>query len=116
MAAGPQVPADAWVPDPSEWALGLDPECSAAGCGGCIDHLNEYPCNCFSCRGRLSAVSTEAFGGCYHDGELTWWRCDFCSRYFDLEDMEILSGDGQGCEPCVGTWLSSFAAKQGLSP
>lgn len=101
---GTEVPADEWTATP-------DPECVAVGCGGCIDHLNEYPCNCFSCRGRLSAVS-EAHGDCYHDGELTWWRCDFCRRYFDLEDMEILSGDGQACEPCVSGWERRLRERQ----
>ena len=99
MDPGPQVPAEEWG-----WGPQLDPECAAVGCSGCEGARLEYPCNCFNCRGRLSAVS-EAHGDCYHDGELTWWRCDFCRRYFDLEDMELLSGDGQACEPCVGAWL-----------
>lgn len=103
-ALGTPVPPDAWVPAPDEWAPALDPECAAVGCGGCIDHLLEYPCNCFYCRGALSAVSTAAFGDTYHDGELTWWRCSFCYRYFDLEDMELLSGDDQACEPCASGW------------
>lgn len=40
----------------------------------------------------------------YHDGEVTWWRCEFCLHHFDLEDMEILSGDSQACLPCVSGW------------
>lgn len=98
---GTEVPADEWLPT-------VDPECAAVGCGGCRDERLEYPCRCFNCRGALSAVSTAAFGDCYHDGELSWWRCEFCSRYFDLGDMEILSGDGQACEPCVGNWLDQL--------
>lgn len=43
-------------------------------------------------------------GDCFHDGEMTWWQCVFCRRFFDLEDMEIMSGDTQGCEPCTGAW------------
>ena len=74
------------------------------GYAGDIEELREYPCNCFTCRNEPSAVSSEAYGDCYHDGELSWWRCVFCGRYFDLEDLELLSGDRQGCEPCTGAW------------
>jgi hypothetical protein len=104
---GPQVPED-------DWALALDPECAAVGCGGCNDALLEYPCRCFNCRGALSAVADE-HGDCFHDGELTWWRCEFCRRFFDLDDLELLSGDGQACEPCVSRWEGHLRA-QGRMP
>ena len=67
----------------------------------------EYPCNCFNCRGRLNAVAPE-HGDCFHDGELSWWECCFCHRFFDLEDMECMSGDTQGCESCTGAWYAAM--------
>lgn len=74
---------------------------------GDIEELREYPCNCFNCRGALSAV-TRAYGGVFHDGEVEWWPCDFCHRYFAFDDLECMSGDTQGCEPCTGTWLDQL--------
>ncbi len=74
---------------------------------GDIEELREYPCNCFNCRGRPNAVAPE-HGDCFHDGEISWWECCFCHRFFDLEDLELMSGDTQGCEPCTGTWYASL--------
>ena len=79
------------------------------GYTGDVDALREYPCNCFSCRGRLSAVA-ECHGDAYHDGELTWWRCVFCERYFDWEGMELLSGGQQACERCAEGWMQRCRA------
>ena len=79
-----------------EWLSDPDPECVAAGCGGCIDHQREYPCNCRFCR--------TGYPETYHDGVTSWWRCEFCGHLFDLEDMELLSGDSQACERCSGSW------------
>lgn len=87
---GPEVPA----------------ECAAVGCGGCVDELLEYPCRCRYCRGLGDDRITIS------DGELTWWRCEFCGHYFDLDDMEILSGDGQACEPCVSGWERSLRERK----
>lgn len=88
-----------------DWTPGLDAECQAVGCGGCLDELREYPCNCRNCRGLADTVT-------FNDGELTWWRCEFCLHYFDLDDMEILSGDSQGCEPCVTSWIQRIRCRR----
>lgn len=57
------------------------------------------PCNCRACRGLAETETID-------DGETVWWRCEFCLHYFALEDMEILSGDSQACEPCVSDWAA----------
>lgn len=85
---------------------------------GDVEELREYPCNCFNCRGRPNAVAPE-YGDCFHDGELSWWECCFCNRFFDIEDMELMSGDRQGCERCTGAWYASLrelAAAHGHPP
>jgi len=84
------------------------PTLGEVGFTGDIEELREYPCNCFNCRGRPNAVAPE-HGDCYHDGELSWWECCFCHRFFDLEDMECMSGDTQGCEACTGAWYAKLA-------
>jgi hypothetical protein len=99
-------PALDWMPTP-------DPECVAVGCGGCDEELREYPCNCFTHRGEPNAVARE-YGDCFHDGEMTWWQCVFCRRFFDLEDLELMSGDTQGCEPCTGAWYAGLAEHRAL--
>lgn len=70
--------------------------------------LRKRPCNCRFC--RLDYPET------YDDGELTWWRCEFCGALFDLDDMEILSGDSQACEPCVSGWRARECAKRSAPP
>ena len=92
-----------------EWVSTPDPECVAVGCGGCRDEsMREYPCNCRFCR--------YAYPETYHDGETTWWRCEFCGALFELDDMEILSGDSQACEPCVSGWRARECAKRSAAP
>lgn len=90
-----------------EDCIATGPMPGEVGHTGDIEELREYPCNCFTCRGEPNAVARE-YGDCFHDGEMTWWQCVFCRRFFDLEDLELMSGDTQGCEPCTGAWYASL--------
>ena len=71
----------------------------------------EYPCNCTRCRNVTDDRET------YHDGEVTWWRCIFCARHFELEDTEpvladecpYVDGDTQACVRCAEGWKQCCA-------
>jgi len=72
----------------------------------------EYPCNCTRCRNVADDRET------YHDGEVTWWRCIFCGRHFELEDTEpvladecpYVAEDSQACVRCTEGWKQSCRA------